>query len=262
MTLVDAMLWAAAAVLLAAALIVQAGQERPWDPAVFFAAALAAARRAAGLDPVPLTGGPIPNEGWDGDVDALDDDVAPGARLAPGLTWSGLVGASGQAAIERRTADVRVVWFEEPRVAVEAVATDVFVDADEDRLSALLAPLLVRPETRLVIAAGRRSDFVLRVLAAAPGLRDRVRAVLLVGAEPDAAWLAASFTHAAFDVEVQREVPFLVLRAAGSPVLPDPADPPTGRRSIAVVDLGEIGADALAAPSTARALGALVAAVG
>jgi hypothetical protein len=262
LTLVDAALWASAAVLLAAALIVQARQERPWDPAVYFAASLAAARRAAGLAPVPLTGGPIPAEGWDGDVDALDDDVSPDVRLAPGLDWGGVSGTEALAAIARRASGVHVVWFEEPTVVIEGVAAAIFADVDEEGASQVLSPLLERPEARLVIAAATRADFALRLLAASPGLRDRLRAVLLVGARPDAAWLAASFTHPGFDVEVQREVPYLVLRVGGSPMLPDPPDPPTARRSIAAVDLGEIDAAALAEPSTARALGALVAAVG
>lgn len=261
---VDAALWALAAVLLAAALLVQAGQARPWDPAAFFAAALAALRVAEGVAAVPLRGGPIPAEGWDGDHDALDPELDPEARLGPGLTWASLGSADTLQAIERRTSAVRLVWFEPACVQVDGLRAEVVPLASFDAAAAFeaLAPLLEGPETRLVLAARAHADALLRALADAPGLRDRLRAVLLVGASLDAAWLQEHFTHVAFDVEVQREVPYVTLRLPGATALPQPALPPTARASIAVVDLGEIDPDALARPSTARALGALVAAIG
>jgi hypothetical protein len=86
--------------------------------------------------------------------------------------------------------------------------------------------------------------------------------VLLVGSRLDPDWVAAHFTHLAFDVEVQRDVPYVTLRLPGSTELRTPPPPPTARTSIAVVDLGEIDPGALDDASTARALGALVAAIG
>jgi hypothetical protein len=261
MTLVDAVLWALAAVLLGAALLILAREERPWDPAVFFAGALAALRRRAGESPVALRAGPIPDDGWDGDVDALEEAVSPAMRLDPALGWEDLGGDAALAAIRRRGAAVRLVWFDPPAVSVDGFDA-VVLTPGADPLLDPLADLLEAADTRLVLVAGAHAEVLLRALADAPGVRDRLRAVLLVGADLDPAWLASSFTHAAFDVEVQREVPYLTLRAGGVPPLPDPPDPPTGRRSIAVVDLGIPTDEALAHPSMGRALGALLAAVG
>ena len=93
-----------------------------------------------------------------------------------------------------------------------------------------------------------------------PGLRDRVRAVCLLGLDlgPATEWLAESFTHQAFDLELDRSVPWLTLRTAPGQVLRAPPPDPTGRESIEVVDLGEAPLDA----TTGVALVLLLAALG
>jgi hypothetical protein len=131
-----------------------------------------------------------------------------------------------------------------------------------DGAAAAISAVCDRPELRLVLAAGEHGDELLRLLHAEPGLRDRVRAVLLVGARLDEAWIAENFGHLAFDVELSREVPYLTLRTAGATILPDPPEPPSARRSIAAIDLGEVEPEVLADPRCGRAVAALLAAVG
>ena len=63
--------------------------------------------------------------------------------------------------------------------------------------------------------------------------------MLLVGATFDRAWVLAHVNHEELDVEVLREVPYLQLRVPGGEALPEPALPPSQRRCVAVVDLGE-----------------------
>lgn len=255
---VDAALWSAAVALLALALWLTSREGDRWDPATWFAAALGA--RWGGSP--PLAEGPIEPEGWDGDVRALEAAYTPAARLGPGLDWPDLEGwtPAVEAALARRLADVRLVWLGEPALAVPAVATATMpsVEAAEP----VLEPLLERPEVRLVLAArGAAAQPLLALLRDAPRLRDRLRAVLLVAPEIDAAWLAEKFTHEAFDTELMRQVPYLALRVPGVAPLPDPPEPPSARRAVLPVDLGvvppEVVGDARVGQATAAVLAAL-----
>jgi len=104
----------------------------------------------------------------------------------------------------------------------------------------------------------------LRALKEAPGVRDRVRAVLFVGATFDPGWNAEHLSQDAFDTELDRVTPWLLLRTADGPEaeLPDPPVPSTGRRSIAVHDLGRAPAELLADPALGSSLAVLLAALG
>lgn len=257
---VDAVLWSLAAGLAAVALWLSRGGGPAWDPASFFGGVLSA---LFGPGRLPLTGGPVPEGGFFGtpdDLAAVDD---PGVRLGPDCSWTAVAGWAEPvpATIARRLEGVRLVWFEPPLVQLEGIEPIVFDTLDV----APLLPLLDRADVRLVVAAHARADAVLRWLHDTPGVRDRLRAVLLVAPALDGSWLAEHFTHPAFDVEVAREVPYFTLRA-GEGVdrqrLPDPKTPPTGRRSLAVVDLGVLPRELLADPRIGRALSALCAALG
>ncbi len=257
---IDAALWSIAVALLALALWFGRGGAPAWDPAAFFGAVLAA---LFGPGKLPLTAGPVPAEGFVGTPEELDAVDDPRVRLGPEVTWPDVAGWSDatRAALARRLQGVPVVWFEPPAVTLDGVEVVVLDTVDAEAL----APLLARPEVRLVLAAHTRADAVLRMLRDAPGVRDRLRAVLLVAPALDAEWLAANFTHPAFDVEVVREVPYLTLRAgpdAEAQRLPDPPTPPTGRRALVPVDLGVLPADLLHDPRVGRALAALCAALG
>ena len=241
---VDGAMWVAAAVLFGFAAWLQLRGERPWDPAAYFAACWTA--RSGGLP--PLAGGAI--EGWDGALDALPEELSPSVRLAHGIDWTGLEKPSAVAARARRLADTRVVWIGEASVAIDGVVVASIEIAgapagpdDEpawaDAAVAQLAGFLPEPQSRVVLAAGERAMDLLRLLRASPGLRDRVRAVLLVHAALEPAWVLTHVNHEELDVEVLREVPYLQLRAPGGEALPEPALPPSQRRCLAVVDLGE-----------------------
>ncbi len=254
---VDAALWSIAAALLAFALwLVRRDVSVSWDPAVFFGGALAA---AFGKGRLPLAEGPVPAEGWEGAAEDLDPEYDPAVRIGPEVTWAAVGEGSdvARATIARRLAGVRVVWLEPPAVAIEGV--EAVVAAPEG-----VAALLARPEDRMVLAASREAVAALKLLHGEAGLRDRLRAVLLVAPTLDRAWLDANFTQKAFDVEVAREVPFLTLRTppdAAAQHLPEPPVPPSGLATVAVVDLGVLPAELLGDPRVGRALAALLAAL-
>lgn len=146
-----------------------------------------------------------PPGGWTIDPDDLGMDYAIDGG------WEAI--ADGKLdAIERRLADV------------------AFLDADAD-----LEAACVSPATRLVITVRGDADPLLAALKASPGLRDRVRALLFVGATA-----TEPLAHVDFDTEIARTTPWLVLRVAGSPRIEEPPPPPNDRRAIGVVDLGEV----------------------
>jgi hypothetical protein len=257
---VDAVLWSLAVALLVLGLWLARGDGPRWDPAVFFGGALTAAFGAGRL---PLTEGPVPAGGWDGAATELDPVYDPRERLASDVSWDALAAWTepARAAVHRRLAGVRLVWVEPPPLTLPDVDTAVVAGPDADPILALLT----RPEERLVLAASTGADGLLRLLHDTPALRDRLRAVLLVAPHLDGAWVTTHFTHLGFDVEVAREVPFLTLRTgpdAAAQRLPDPPKPPSGRPTVAVIDLGVLPDTVWDDVRVARALTALCAALG
>jgi hypothetical protein len=256
--LVDAALWSLAVALFALALwLTRRENANGWDPAVFFGGALAALFSGERL---PLAEGPVPAAGWDGKPDELEPAYHPETRLAADVTWAALAAWAppAEAAVARRAAGVRLVWLEPPVVDIPGFEAAVCAPAEVEGL-------LRRPEDRLVLVASAAAQDALVLLRAEAGLRDRLRAVLFVAPRLDAAWLGEHFTHAAFDVEVAREVPFLTLRTppdAGAQRLPEPARTASGFAPVAVVDLGVLPAEHLGSPRVGRALAALLAALG
>ena len=292
MTTFDVALWSVAAMLFSAAAWITVRRDPSWDPAIYFAACWRSLRGAV----PPLAEGPIPEGGWDGSLTDLPAGVHPSERLAHGLDWTTLDGPDARAARDRRLADVKLVWIEHPLLGIEGLATDV-VDVDAwppsqgaegvppsatpprndappddspagspaeaawaDTAAARLLAACTHPEDRLVLAASTHATELLRMLRGAPALRDRVRAVLLIHPHLDAAWVAAHVQHLDFDVEVQREVPWFFLRAPGSQLPADPPEPPSARRSLALVDLGVVEAADLGEAALSRALGLVLAA--
>ena len=249
--MIDAVLWSLAIALLALALWLGTRGEPRWDPALYFTAVL----RAIWGVPPPVSGvADLPGE--------VPPELAPARRLGPGLDWSDVAAwtPAVEAAIRRRLANVTLVWFETPAFDVPGVETRVLPGTEG--VDEALESLLARADARVIVVAKEAASSVLALLADAPMLRDRLRAALFVGATPDAAWLAAHFDHAHFDVEVDRAVPYLSLRLPGTEALPDPPEPPTARRSIASIDLGEVDPAALPDPRLARAIAALLASMG
>ena len=283
MTTFDVALWSVASMLFSAAAWITLRRDPSWDPAVYFAACW---RSLRGEVP-PLSEGPIPEGGWDGDLGDLPAGVHPSVRLAHGLDWLALDGPEARAARDRRLEGVKLVWIEHPLLGIDGLETDVVevdpwpllggaegapsatppredASPDEaawaDAAASRILAACPRPEQRLILAASSHATELLRILRAAPALRDRVRAVLLVHASLDTAWVAANVQHLDYDVEVQREVPWFFLRAPGTTFPADPPEPPSARRSFSLVDLGVVPAGELGDAALTRALTLVLAA--
>ncbi len=155
--------------------------------------------------------------------------------------------ASGEAqadeALQRRGATL--LWWGPRAAALPSAAGWPQVDLGSEpnaETEATLEALLALPADRFVVVVTAGIERFLPFFSEVPGLRDRVRAVVLIGVDlsPVADWLAESFTHATFDLEMDRALPWLTLRTGPGQVLRTPADDATGRNSVEVVDLGEV----------------------
>lgn len=246
LTPVDAALWAAALALFGTALWLSRPRPRGWRPDVVFTGLVAVLRSGGALETAPLFGAGC-------DADAARRWYADG---------TGPVAA----ALARRAATL-LCWGPLPPGMPAAPGWDSLVvgdPADSDQRAALEASLeraLSVPSRRFVVLVTSDALGFLRFYSDVPGLRDRVRAVCFVGLYlgPAADWLADSFTHQVFDLELDRSVPWLTLRTAPGQVLRTPPPDPTGRESIEVVDLGEAAAPV--DPATGAALLLLLAAL-
>lgn len=271
----DAVLWSAFVALFCGALYFAWPRPPSWDPAVFHHLVLASLHRGelearnATLDEwkarlaARLPVGPKPpSGGWTVDPELLGADYATTARLGAGVTWDVLAerGPPLAEAIGRRLADVRVVWFGPAPLQLPGVRSVQRPSVQLDTLD----ELLVSPSTRLVLATQTEGAALLAALKDAAGIRDRVRAVLFVGATFDPAWNAASLSQDAFDTELDRVTPWFVLRSSDAPeaVLLEPPLPATRRHSIAVLDLGLATPEALADAALAESLVVVLAALG
>lgn len=257
---IDIGLWSLVIALTSLALWLARPRPPDWEIDSFFAAVWALRCRPR---PLPLSEGPVPAEGWDGNPADLGEAFDPTRRLGPTCTWEVVAAWSPDvpAAVARRLEDVRVVWLEPPALTLPGVEAHALV-ASEAVLPAI-EQLVTAPQVRLVFFAHHAAGAVLRLLHDAPGLRDRTALVWFVGAELDTEreWLAAHFTHLAFDVELARRLPFLTLRFAdgGAQVLRSP----TGgdREVIQVIDLGVAPRASLQDPTLGEAAVVTLAAV-
>lgn len=270
----DAALWSAFIALFCGALYFAWPRPPSWDPVLFHQLVLASFFRGeleakngtiedwkakmAALLPV---GPKPPSGGWTEDPELLGADYATTTLLGAGVSWDVLAerGAPLAEAVTRRLAEVRVVWFGAPTVVLQGVRVHELPTVDLAVLDALEAG----PATRFVLATAHGAA-LLRALKEAPGVRDRLRAVLFVGAAFDPGWNAENLTQDGFDTEVDRVTPWLLLRTADGPEaeLPDPPVPATGRRSIAVHDLGRARPGLEADPALGSSLAVLLAALG
>jgi len=224
---VDAALWAAALALFGTALWLSRPRPRAWRPEVVFNGITHILRSGGSFDPAPLLG-----VGCDADAvrrwqseSAGPVGAALDRRATTLLSWGPLPAELATPAAWER------LEFPDPSAPDQRVA-----------LEAALERALAVPSRRFVVVVTTEALGFLRFYSDVPGLRDRVRAVCLLGLDlgPAADWLAESFTHQAFDLELDRAVPWLTLRTAPGQVLRTPPPDPTGRESIEVVDLGEV----------------------
>lgn len=236
MTQVDVVLWSAVVPLFLAALWLSRPRPRAWSPAALF-------QTCRGL----LTG-----------TAGSDTAVHPRACIGVACTdgalrrWahrdSSPDGDAGvAAALERRGATV--LYWGSRALTLPAARGWPGIDTGATptpELEAVLETLLAVPATRFVLVVSEGAERFFPFFAEVPGLRDRTRAVVFVGADlaASAEWLATSFTHDHLDLELDRRLPWLTLRTGPGQVLRVPAEDPTGRNSIEVVDLGEVDLEA------------------
>lgn len=269
----DAALWSLFLTLLLAAAYVAWPRPPTWDLATFHHMVLATLHRGAlereGKDldawkaalATYLPAGPrAPSGGWTEDPALLGGDYDPVTRLGARQSWDTVADQTAAEAVSTRLREVVLLWVGTPALPIPGVRTEV---QDEPDFAAIPA-LLGGPHVRLVLASSGPATSVLEALRAAPMVRDQLRAVLLVGAEFDPAWLETNFTTLAFDSEQDRTVPWLVLRRSDAPeaLLAEPPASTSGFRPVAVVDLGRADDAALAHPFLGQSLAITLAALG
>ncbi len=268
--MIDQLLWSAFVALFLGALFFAWPRPPRWSPALFHHAVLAnlhggeLEKAGASLEDwkarceAVIPSGPRPPAaGWTGDPALLGPDHDPSVRIGAACTWLALGEGDAQAlaAVSRRLADVRLAWIGPGAVAVPHVE-----GGEVPSLEAAAASLGARHH-RLVLVLSGDATPTLVALRDAPGLRDQLRAVVLVGASIDADFVATQLTQEAFDTELAQSIPWLVYRAPGQPTLAEPPSPPSGRRAIAVHDLGELPPAWRQDPHLPRALATLLAAL-
>jgi hypothetical protein len=182
--------------------------------------------------------------------------------------------------LRRRQEHARWAVLGDPKLAEVLVrelgeGRAVALQADTpDALEAAAKELVPEPSDRLIwVARGSAAGLVVRTLQASPGLRDRTRAVVALGAHFDSetqAWFSEHFTHASMDTEISRATPYFQVSFVVPGVLPigepgQPLDdshwpvlapPDNGRVAVERVDLGILPgpAAALSPELLARAL--------
>jgi len=238
---IDAALWSSFIALFAGALWFAWPRPPRWDPVLFHHAVLAnlhggeletkgadLAAWKARCEMVIPRGPRPPAAGWTGDPALLGADHDPAVRVGAACTWLALGERKPEAlaVVARRLADLRLAALGPVHLAIPGLAGGPVNDL---AAADALAPLLSGDATP-----------ALTMLAAAPGFRDRVRAVILLEASIETDFVAKQLTHEAFDTEIAQSIPWFVFRAGGTPMLGAPPLPPSGRQAFALHDMGEL----------------------
>lgn len=201
-----------------------------------------------------------------------------------------------RAALARRLGHLRVVLVAPEGEAAEEIAAALEGAAGarilrwEGQAPEVLAEVLAAEVTDLsqrlaLVAFGPAGPGLLAALEASPALRDQVASALFVGSPlagvggeaPEGlgvaareAWLAEHFSQDSLDTELKRATPYAMLARLDRQVWPagiegapwarqrldEPTVPPSGRRPVAVLDLGAAPAapDAMPAEVLGRSL--------
>ncbi len=218
MKLLDQVLWAVAFALTVAAFYLSRPKPRAWQPALLYRAIL----------------GEEELRRWE-----------PSDWLGPGMDWKKLGEGEPElmALVKRRLGDFRLLWFgvgavELPGLTLHALKEGSLGASPEQQAWEKELEQQVGKGKVILAASGAAVMGLLKLLHDAPGLRDRCHAVILVEPELEKEWVPANFTHAAFDTELNRVTPYLVLRLDRSQsTLATPPEPPTGRVAVEVLDL-------------------------
>ena len=194
----------------------------------------------------------------------LGDDYAPAPILGPEVDWEALSrwDAAVRDGLRRRGEHLRwgVVGDAELTSALEAELGEgraVALDAapPEELIEALSALVPELADRLVLVGAGEGAGALVRALHQGAGLRDRVRAVIGLGAALGGEtrdWLGEHFTHREMDTELSRTTPYFHLAWAvpgteppgepGRPLAdtawPARQVPETGREAFVPVDLG------------------------
>lgn len=201
----------------------------------------------------------------------LGDAYDPAVLLGAGGSWDDLAdwgAGEGEVFVEAcrrrvpaRWVVVRAPGAEVPDLLGPLVALTGATVVEEDVAAALAAAVPDAADRLVVVVEGDAVRAVLEALLDAPQVRDRLVAVVAVGARiaPDAEareWLARHFTAAALDTELNRITPYLSLTwvdretdppgVPGLPIETARFPPPAEERApsaIEAVDLGLLPAD-------------------
>lgn len=213
--------------------------------------------------------------------EALGDAYDPGRGLGPKLDWDAVAAWTPplQEALARRLEAVVLVDLGADLGGRLAAAVPglrhATVSPDDTALaSTLLAQAPAASDRLALLVRGPAVRPTLRALESSMVLRDRVVAVLAIGAplqatEQDQAWMAEHFRHDRMDPELNHAVPY----AAVLDVAPDGSDlsswagmrfpvPPevkSGRHAIDAIDLGPLVLRELPPDAVARAIGVTLA---
>lgn len=267
--MIDPVLWSLFVALLAGAVYFAWPRPPAWDPVLFHSMVLATLHRGelegeqkALADwqarlALALPQGPRPpSGGWTEDPAILGPDYDPAIRIGAACTWDALaaVEPGAIAALERRLSDVVWVWVGEPALSLPHVLAHPLATAEAESIERLL----VQPSQRIVLATQRYGTELIALLSGHPRLRDRVRALVFLGARFDG---LPTLSQVDFDTEVDRVVPWFVLRTdTVDQALIEPPIPPSGRQSFRILDLGRIPEAELSGKHLGRSLITLVAA--
>ncbi len=211
----------------------------------------------------------------------LGEAYDPAEWLGHGSDWEGLAtwAEPVRAALERRLAHHRFVVLaaddatEAARALVaeldvECAASLLAMEAEwegaEGASSLALSLQALAPQAAdrlLLVAVGSAGSLLMAALSMAPALRDRVMGVLLDGCPLE----GLEIDQDGWDTELRRSTPYCLLARVdmqawppGDGVTPwssqrydEPPVPPSGRRPVAVVDLGAAPADRAAVDAQA-----------
>jgi hypothetical protein len=204
--------------------------------------------------------------------EALGPACDPANALGPACGWEAISrwDPAVPAALAARTGHLQLVLCGAPALAaaIRAAAPGLRI-ADDHALDASLLDLCPAPADRLVLILGHAPmGGLLRALAEAPGLRDRVLVIVGVGAPrsggpDDDAFFSSGWTHEAMAPELQRTTaiysvwdvdPDSPAAAWEAQLLPPPRLEPGAAPTLELLPLGPLPLGRVAPAQLARAL--------
>ena len=202
----------------------------------------------------------------------LGEEYDPRNSVGTEADWEAVAGCSPDllTALRRRHEHLRWVVLGGDQKHIEAlsellgedrvlVLSETESEAAETELESFLSQ---RSDRLVLLAVGKGAGLAVRMMHGSPGLRDRVLAVVGVGAFLGGdlgGWMKDAFTHQAMDTEISRLTSWFRVSFVTPGVLPVgdehcaladtrwpcPPVPQSGRKAIEVIDLGVLPGPAL-----------------